>query len=77
VLDLTNQVDLSRVGLTEEDLASDDHAACREVGAAVDWLEHDGLLVPSARSDAFTLVIYQEYRAPEARFAFGEGEVFL
>lgn len=75
VVDLTDQVDLSRVGLTEEDLASDDHTACREVGAAIDWLEHDGLLVPSARSDAFNLVIYPAHRAPEARFTHGGGEV--
>lgn len=77
VLDLTNPVDLSLAGLTEEDLASDDHTACREVGAAIDWLEHDVLLVPSARSDAFTLVIYPAHRGPEARFAFDEGQVLF
>ncbi|MEA2937133.1 MAG: hypothetical protein QOC56_637 [Alphaproteobacteria bacterium] len=75
VLDLSDPLDLSRTGLTDDDLAGDDHTACQEVGAAVDWLEHDGLLVPSARSDALTLVILPAHRPPEALFAFGAGEV--
>lgn len=74
VLDLSDRVDLARVGLTAEDLSDDDHTACREVGGAVDWLEHDGLLVPSARSEALTLVIYPAHTSPEAQFAYGEGE---
>jgi hypothetical protein len=43
-----------RGGLTEEDLASADHTACREVGAAIDWLEHDGLLVPRPEATPLT-----------------------
>lgn len=76
VLDLSAAADLCRTGLTDADLANDDHAACREVGAAVDWLEHDGLLIPSARSGASNLVIYPTHRNPEARFLFGDGEPY-
>ncbi len=74
MLDLSNPVDLARTGLSDDDLAADDHTACREVGAAINWLEHDGLLVPSARSDSLSLVIFPAHRSPDARFAFGEGE---
>jgi len=74
VLDLSDPRDLARTGLSDGDLAADDHTACQEVGSAVDWLEHDGLLVPSARSDALSLVIYPAHRLPDATFAFGEGE---
>lgn len=74
MLDLSDPLDLSRSGLAGQDLAADDHTACQEVGAAVDWLGHDGLLVPSARSDALSLVIYPANRSPDAVFAFGAGE---
>lgn len=74
VLDLSDAAVLQRVGLTEEDLAGDDHTACQEVGAATDWLEHDGLLAPSARSDALNLVIYPAHRPPAATFTYGDDE---
>lgn len=74
VLDLSDAAVLQRVGLDDQDLADDDHTACREVGAATAWLEHDGLLVPSARSKAHTLVIYPAHQAPDATFTHGDGE---
>lgn len=74
VIDLSDPAVLARTGLTDTDLADDDHAACQEVGAAVDWLEYDGLLVPSARSPVMNLVIYPAHRAPDATFAYGEGD---
>jgi len=33
VLDLSDPIDLARTGLSDADLAADDHTACREVGA--------------------------------------------
>jgi RES domain-containing protein len=74
VFDLTADVDLARVGLTSEDLGDDDFSACQEVGAAVAWLEHDGLLVPSARSSATNLVVYPSNRSESARYDFADGE---
>lgn len=74
VLDLTGSDDLDVIGLTMAEIGDDDHSACREVGAAADWLEHDGLLVPSARSAAHTLVVYPAHRPPDARFSWGELE---
>ena len=32
--------------------------ACQSVGGAAAWLDADGLLVPSARSEAINLVIF-------------------
>jgi RES domain-containing protein len=56
VLDLTNGR-YAEVGLTDEDLDSDDFAACQRVGGAAAWLGYDGLLVPSARAEGGNIVI--------------------
>jgi len=60
VIDLTAADLLPRLGITDDVLASIDHTPCRTIGAAVSWLGHDGLLVPSARRRGGTnLVIFQ------------------
>jgi RES domain-containing protein len=61
VIDLTAQHLLSDLGITAAVLSSDDHSRCRTIGGAVNWLGHDGLLVPSARrASGANLVIYQQ-----------------
>jgi len=51
---------LPRLGVTDAVLSSPDHAPCRLIASAVNWLGHDGVLVPSARHAGGTnLVIYQ------------------
>lgn len=79
-LTLANVLDLSDpgqvtdlTGLTAADITDDDHAKCREIGAAADWLEHDGLLVPSARSAANNLVVFPSHRPADAAFEAGPG----
>jgi hypothetical protein len=42
--------------------------ACRQIGGSAHWLEHDGLLLPSARSNNTNLVIFPATRSPDARF---------
>ncbi len=74
VLDLSDDDVLAATGLTPQDIESDDHGACQEIGAAVDWLEHDGLLVASARSAAMNLVVYPAHRPPNATFDYDDGE---
>lgn len=74
VVDLSDPAAFARTGLTGKDVASDDHAACQEVGAAIDWAEHDGLLVRSARSDCLNLVIYPAHRSADAIFVYAVGE---
>lgn len=68
VLDLTDPDTLRTLDLDAGTLAADDMTACQQVGAATAWLEHDGLLVPSARSDATNPVLYAANRPPDARF---------
>ena len=74
VVDLRSPEALETVGLSLNNIADDDHSTCREVGGALSWLEYDGLLVPSARSDATNLIIYPANRSPEARYNFDEAE---
>lgn len=68
VLDLSNWTALSRLGLNEGSLSSIDHSNCQAIGGAVEWLEHDGLLVPSARAHGVNLVIFPNRKKPDYRF---------
>ncbi|HEY0155896.1 MAG TPA: RES family NAD+ phosphorylase [Thermoanaerobaculia bacterium] len=61
VIDLTAAGVLAQLGITDSFLGAPDHSPCRTIGGAVNWLGHDGLLVPSARRPGGTnLVIYQQ-----------------
>jgi RES domain-containing protein len=67
VIDLTATDLLRQLGITDDVLISIDHAPCRTIGAAVNWLGHDGLLVPSARRHGgINLVIFQQDLATSA-----------
>jgi len=67
VIDLTAPNLLTRLGITDEVLSGIDHLPCQTVGGAVNWLGHDGLLVPSARRQGGTnIVIYQQDLATSA-----------
>ena len=57
VVDLAESSLLELLGVDEEALASDDHAACQAVGAAAAFLHLDGIIVPSARSPGHNIVI--------------------
>ena len=58
VLDLTDRMLLAGLGVDEYGLRAEDMLACREVGGAAASLSCDGILVPSARSEAINLVIF-------------------
>jgi len=61
VIDLTGPGLLPRLGITDVVLSSPDHAPCRLIASAINWLGHDGVFVPSARRAGGTnLVIYQQ-----------------
>ena len=68
---LTRVVDLSqgdawqRLGLSADDLKSDDVAACQRIGAAAAWLGFGGLLVPSVRAEGVNLVIFVNNMEPD------------
>ena len=75
VLDLSSIQSLRAVGLDAKALADLDHAFCQRVGGAVEWLEHDGLLVPSARGAGANLVIYPNQRRSDHEFSVLDAEV--
>jgi RES domain-containing protein len=68
LLDLTNIDLLARLGVGLGELGGDDMLACQQVGGATSWLDHDGLLIPSARAEAVNLVIFPANRTADARF---------
>jgi RES domain-containing protein len=58
VIRLTDTGLLHQLGIDEIALTDPDHGTCRKVGHAAAWLEHDGLLVPSARAAGQNLIIF-------------------
>lgn len=61
VVDLTTSGLIKALGITDDVLRGNDHAPCRLIGNAVNWLGHDALLVPSARRPSGTnLVIFRQ-----------------
>lgn len=70
LIDLSERERLPAVGIGIPELEGDDLGPCQQVGGAVAWLQHDGLLVPSARTHAVNLVIFPANRSPHARFDF-------
>lgn len=69
VADLRDAAVLEQLGVSWQQLASDDFSACQRVGAAAAWLKIGGLLVPSARRTAGSNLIVFSHNQ-EAAFAF-------
>lgn len=59
VLDLTSQEALEEVGLTEEDIRSNERGPCQEVGAAALYLGLQGVVAPSATGIGFVLAVFE------------------
>ena len=74
VLNLSDAPTLAKLGLDEESLDSIDHSDCQDIGGAVEWLQHDGLLVPSARTEGVNLVIFPNRKKPDYRFDILDSE---
>jgi RES domain-containing protein len=62
------EADLSSLGLTKDDLESDDFEACQRVGAHAAFLEYDAIVVPSARDEGKNVVIFVNELAADAAF---------
>ena len=76
VLDLSAPGTLAKLGINEPELAAIDHASCQRIGGAVEWLDNDGLLVPSARiTDGVNLAIYPNRQGPSYEFRVLDSEV--
>lgn len=74
-LDLTDRAALACLGVGEAELESLDHTACQRIGGAVEWLGHDGLLVPSARGPGTNLVIFPNQQRADYEFRVIDAEV--
>jgi len=66
---------LLELGFNKQELANVDHAACQRIGGAVEWLEQDGLLVPSAWNSGVNPVIFTRKQGAEADFEIIEKEI--
>ncbi|MFV1989737.1 MAG: RES family NAD+ phosphorylase [Acidimicrobiales bacterium] len=65
VVDLSQDAALGHLGLSTDDLESDDMVACQRIGDAAAWLGFGGLLVPSVRADGVNLVIFVNNMEPD------------
>lgn len=70
------RTDLEGVGVDLARFSGRDHPRAQEIGAAVAFLDHDGLIVPSARWDCENLVIFTDNHHPSAELTvMGSEEV--
>ena len=70
------RTDLEGVGVDMAQFAGRDRRRTQEIGAAVAFLDHDGLIVPSARWDCENLVIFTDNHRLSAELAvMGSEEV--
>jgi RES domain-containing protein len=69
VLQLIDWVLLEKLGLNAANFGADDYAVCQHLGGAVEWLKHDGLIIPSARAKSGkNLVIFPNRQKSGYRF---------
>ena len=62
-------------GITSMMLAGFDHSMCQKIGAQADWLELEGILVPSARHKNGNLVIYPSNTSETYKFEIQDERV--
>jgi RES domain-containing protein len=55
--------ELRTLGVSVDDLGRLPYAGTQEIGSAVAFLEHDGLIVPSARWGCDNLILFQEHHS--------------
>jgi RES domain-containing protein len=68
VIDLSDWQRLALLGFTHDSFEVIDHSDCQVIGGAAEWLDNDGLLVPSARTKGTNLVIFPRRQKPGYRF---------
>jgi RES domain-containing protein len=74
VLDLSDWDMLKSLGLDRESFAPGVYGPTQSIGGAVEWLEHDGLLAPSARAGGINLVIFSNRQKPGYQFEVLDAE---
>lgn len=56
---------LETLGVPASELGNLPYGKTQEIGSAVAFLEHDGLIVPSARWDCYNLILFEEHHSLE------------
>jgi len=74
VLDISEPKILTALGLNADALSAMDMRICQAIGSSAERLEHDGLIVPSARAKGLNLVIYPN-RTREDAYRFDVTDV--
>ena len=74
VVDLTDRAMLVPLGVGASELEDVEQGPCRAIGGAAHWLDRDGLLVPSARSDGTNLVLFPDRSNVDAPFEVQDRE---
>jgi RES domain-containing protein len=64
VLDLTPEDTLDHVGLSPDDVADDDFAACQAVGQAAHFLAYGGVMAPSATGVGVVVAAFEDRVRP-------------
>lgn len=64
VLDLREVDALDHVGLSTQDIVDEDWTACQAVGHAAYFLDHDGLLAPSASGTGLVVTVFETRLGP-------------
>jgi RES domain-containing protein len=74
VIDLSEWARLSAFGIDRKSFASVGYEQFQMIGGSAEWLGHDGLLVPSARSNGTNLVIYPNRQTSSYKFTVLDDE---
>lgn len=75
VVDLSDPRVLARLGVSAQALHEIDWSVCQPIGAGVEWLGNDGLIVPSARSVGRNLVIFPNQMKANSKLSILDTEV--
>jgi RES domain-containing protein len=62
-LNLTDWSVLETLGVDKSSFSSQQYIATQMIGGAAEWLRHDGILVPSARTPGINLVVFPNHQS--------------
>lgn len=74
VLDLTREDHRDVVGVTVDDISSDDPTACQQIGAGAYFLGYQGVFAPSATSTGFVIAAFERSDNPPGQIELIDSE---
>jgi RES domain-containing protein len=75
VVNLADWSLLAELGLESKAFQTPDYQRSQLIGGCAEWLEHDGLLVPSARSIGVNLVVFPNNKTADCIFEVLDSEI--